>query len=582
MTPKPFTPTEEQRAVIGLDGSAFVDACPGAGKTRILIERARKLFGAMGHGRGIAFLSFTHAAVFELETRLSQERLLPAPAFPNFIGTFDSFVWQFLVAPFGLPGATVRPRLIADTAGLPVEPFDGAQPLPLSCFCPETGAIFPAEAKSRGFDVSQKQDHQVQAYQTTASRIRERLLERGHLGFDEARSLALQRISDTQTAQRIVLALKGRFCEVIVDEAQDCNPDDLRIIAWLRDSGLPTKVVCDPNQAIYEFRGGVTDHLYSFAETFPAEQRKKVSGNFRSSPDICKAVAGFRPIAVRGDLDEALGPLKEHAAPVEILSYGGSSVPPLIGETFSAILRDANIHPSSAPIVASTKASGAAASGQPKATGSGHRTLRLAEAVSEFHFAAGYSDMKKAMDSAHELFLQLEGKLSGASYHQYIADNDIDPVSWRSQVVAVLRMLRFFPDVHGDARGWHGAAKQVLQRELSIEDGQSISQKLKWNAGLEDLLADAPADTVLPRTIHSVKGMQFPAVCVVTTSRTLGGILDFLQTGEPADQAENARKLYVAASRAEKLLVIAAPRSQAPRLKEHLEAQGASVNIRNI
>ena len=581
MTPKPFVPTEEQRAVIEQDGSAFVDACPGAGKTRILIERARKLFGTLGQGRGIAFLSFTHAAVFELETRLGQERLLPAPVFPSFLGTFDSFVWQFLIVPFGLQGTTVRPRLIADTAELRVEPFDGAHILPLSCFCPETGTIFEAAAKSKGFDVAQKSAGQVQAYETSAKRIRERLIEHGHLGFDEARALALQRISDAATSQRIALALNGRFCEVIVDEAQDCNPDDLRIIEWLRDSGLPTKVVCDPNQAIYEFRGGVTDHLYTFADTFPVDRRKNVTGNFRSSPNICKAVAGFRPPASRGDPDEALGPLKEHSAPVEILSYGGISVPSSIGETFSGILLTTGTDVSSAPIVAATKASGAAASGQPKGLNSQHRTLRLAEAGSDFHFASGYSDMKKAMESAHALFLELEGKLRTMSYHQYISDNDIEPVSWRSQVVALLRSLRFSPGVHTDARGWHNAVKQVLERELSIEDGHSISQKLRWNGSLDGLLADTPTETVLSRTIHSVKGMQFPAVCVVTT-RTLRGILDFLETGEPADNAESARKLYVAASRAEELLVVAAPRSQAQRLKTHLEAQGTSVNIQNI
>ena len=437
-------------------------------------------------------------------------------------------------------------------------------------------------AKSKGFDLSQKSDYQVQAYETTARRIRERLLERGHLGFDEARSLALKRISDAATAQRIALALKGRLCEVIVDEAQDCNPDDLNIIAWLRDSGLPTKIVCDPNQAIYEFRGGVTDHLYTFADTFHADNRMSVTGNFRSSPNICKAVAGFRPLAVRGSADEALGPNKEHTAPIEILSYTGRGVPPSIGITFSSILKAAAIDPASAPIVAATKGSGAAASGQPLALGSKHRTLRLAEAVSEFHYATGYSDVKKAMESAHALFLELEGKLGTLSYHQYISEKDVEPLSWRSQVVSLLGLLRFSQDVHYDARGWHSAAKEVMGRELSIDDNQSISQKLKWNEGLSGLLGAAPANTALSRTIHSVKGMQFPAVCVVTTSSTLKGILDFLQAGEPAAQAESARKLYVASSRAEKLLVIAAPKSQAQRLKTHLEAQGASANIRNI
>jgi ATP-dependent exoDNAse (exonuclease V) beta subunit len=75
--------------------------------------------------------------------------------------------------------------------------------------------------------------------------------------------------------------------------------------------------------------------------------------------------------------------------------------------------------------------------------------------------------------------------------------------------------------------------------------------------------------------------MEYPAVCVVTTT-TLKGILDFLETGEPTDKAEDARKLYVAASRAEELLVIAAPKSQAERLKTHLCGQGAMVMVTNI
>jgi superfamily I DNA/RNA helicase len=119
-----------------------------------------------------------------------------------------------------------------------------------------------------------------------------------------------------------------------------------------------------------------------------------------------------------------------------------------------------------------------------------------------------------------------------------------------------------------------------LARELSIEDGQSIAQKLRWNAVLDAALAAVPAATAMPRTIHSVKGMEYPAVCVVTTKPTLKGILYFLETGEPADKAEDARKLYVAASRPQKLLVVAAPKSQADRLKTHLSGQGANVTIK--
>jgi len=582
MNQQPFTPTEEQRAVIGHDGSAFVMACPGAGKTRVMTERARRLFQVIPPGRGVAFLSFTQAAVSELETRLRQEGLLSTPVFPSFIGTFDSFVWQFLVAPFGIEESDARPRLIADIADLAVEPFEGAHPLPLSCFCPQTGAIFELAAKRKGFDVSQKPDYQIQAYTTAATRLRSGLRERGQLGFDEARAVALERLNDPEQAGRIAAAIAGRFCEVIVDEAQDCNPEDLTVISWLRESGLSVKVVCDPHQSIYEFRGGVTDHLFEFADTFPADRRKKLTGNFRSTPNICKAIAQLRPPSVRGAPDEALGPLKEDATPVHILSYQGTAVPASIGTTFCTLLQEAGINVSSAPIVAATKASGAAAAGQPRPSNGNHRTIRLAEAITDFQFAAGFSDMKMAIESVHQILLELEGRLGGHSYHQYIIENEIEPASWRSKVISILRALRFDPDTHADARAWHEATKDLLAHELTIEDGQSIAQKLRWSAGLNAALASVPAETALPRTIHSVKGTEYPAACVVTTTSTLNGILNFLETGEPDDKAEDARKLYVAASRAEKLLVVAAPKSQAERLKTHLCGQGATVRIKEI
>ena len=577
-----FEPTEEQDAIIYHDGSAFITACPGAGKTQVMAERARHLFENMPLGRGVAFLSFTRQAIFELEKRLQTESVLPNRIFPSFLGTFDSFVWQFLVAPFGIKGSEANPRLVADVSEISVAPYDGAHSLPLSCFCPETGMIFEQAAKSRGFNVSQKLSSHIKAYETAAAKTRKNLRERGQLGFDEARDVALDRLKDSILAERIANALSGRFIEVIVDEAQDCNPDDLMIVSWLRDSGLTVKVVCDPNQSIYKFRGGVTDHLHEFADSFPVENRKNLTGNFRSTPNICKAIAQFRPQSVRGEPDDALGPLKASTTPVRILSYKGQSVPASIGTTFYNLLKEENIEVASSPIVAATKASGAAAVGQPQPKKSNHRTIRLAEAVTGFQFAAGFNEIKSAVDGAHQVLLEIEGHLDQCTYRQYLAEHELDIAEWRSQVISILDELRFDPAKHSDAREWHAAAKKLLSRELSIGGGESISQKLKWNNNLDEALAVVPSTTAKPRTIHSVKGTEYPAVCAVATAPTLKGILDFLDTGEPANKAEEARKLYVATSRAEQLLVIAAPSSQAERLKAHLGFQGANVTILKI
>ena len=85
----PYCPTDQQKTVIIHDRSAFVTACPGAGKTRTMVERARHLADRTDDKRGVAFLSFTNAAVDELQGRLRLFGLLPSPLFPSFIGTFD-------------------------------------------------------------------------------------------------------------------------------------------------------------------------------------------------------------------------------------------------------------------------------------------------------------------------------------------------------------------------------------------------------------------------------------------------------------------------------------------------------------
>lgn len=542
----------------------------------VLAQRAHRLLDNIPSGRGVAFLSFTKAAVSELELRLRDIGVLRSPVFPSFVGTFDSFVWTFLVAPFGVSGSEARPHLVGDIDDRDVRPYSGAQALPLYAFEPGTGEIIPDAAKRRGFDVARKQPHQVQAYETAARRLRSVSHENGFLGFQAARTEALARLRDEQLSPRIARALAGRFVELVVDEAQDCNPDDLEIITWLRGTGIPVKVVCDPNQAIYGFRGGVTSELDSFEATFRADERLGLNGNFRSTPSICRAIAQFRPVDVRGTHDTPLGRLAQDRTPVHVITYPGPSVVGSIGQRLSEILDGFDIEPADCPVVAATKASAESAVGRPRVSTSRHRAVRLAEAVTTYQFASGFIDVRAALERAHELFLDIEGHLSTVSYGQYLADEALEPVTWRPQVMATLNELRFDPTKHKSPKGWHDAAKSVLNSRLTIPQGRSIAQMLSWNAAVEGALIATPTGAIAARTIHSVKGMEFPAVCVVTTTSTLKQVLDYLDGG-PVESAEEARKLYVAMSRAQRLLVVASPESQAERLVAHLAAQDADI-----
>lgn len=60
-------------------------------------------------------------------------------------------------------------------------------------------------------------------------------------------------------------------------------------------------------------------------------------------------------------------------------------------------------------------------------------------------------------------------------------------------------------------------------------------------------------------------------------------IIAHLQTGGgSADDAEDARKIYVAASRAKRLLVLAVPRNSAPKLEALLAANGCIAQRHDI
>ena len=111
----------------------------------------------------------------------------------------------------------------------------------------------------------------------------------------------------------------------------------------------------------------------------------------------------------------------------------------------------------------------------------------------------------------------------------------------------------------------------------------TIKQRLRSTSGLEAALVSPPLDSHPVRTIHSAKGLEFAAVCVVMTSSKTNKILAHLETGEgTAGDAEDARKIYVAASRAKRLLVIAVPKNSAPKLEALLASYGCKTQRHDI
>jgi hypothetical protein len=113
--------TDEQRRFAEHGAEAFVEACPGAGKTRTILARLAHVGNTLPPRRGVAVLSFTNKAIEEFKARSAEVDVAHLLRHPGFIGTFDAFVRQFLFAPTGVEGTSLKPHVVESWDSLLVE-----------------------------------------------------------------------------------------------------------------------------------------------------------------------------------------------------------------------------------------------------------------------------------------------------------------------------------------------------------------------------------------------------------------------------------------------------------------------------
>lgn len=226
-------------------------------------------------------------------------------------------------------------------------------------------------------------------------------------------------------------------------------------------------------------------------------------------------------------------------------------------------------------MLAATWSSAGNAVGRAMPDAGNDKNLSLAEAAMAFHFAFETGKRREALARLHRVFLLVRGEIATASlYSRYVLDQGLDDGRWRPEIIAIGQALRLGDGETADA--WLQRARDLLAPRL-VGDA-TINQRLRNNTKLGEILACGSPSALPARAIHAVKGLEFPAVCVVLTSRTAGGIIDVLN-GVSTDRklVEDARKIYVAASRAERLLALAVPKNRANALKALLAAGGGHV-----
>ncbi|MCU1382602.1 MAG: ATP-dependent helicase UvrD/PcrA [Acidobacteria bacterium] len=566
-------PTNEQRDVISCDGAAFVQACPGAGKTETIIGRVSSLLTVLPPRRGVAVLSFTNAALEEFTRRCREVSLDRVLGHPNFVGTFDAFIRHFLVLPGGITGCTARPNIIESwkTVNIDVRlrgnrAFRG-QGVSLDRFDPATGGVDVARIGIQALR-NHVQQHQLE-YERVARATRARLRMHGTLSAADARIEACQKIRDAELQAALGAALGARFREVLVDEGQDCNSHDLEILRWLRAHGVLITLVADPDQAIYEFRRSAPAELAAFRQSYPAENRLRLTGNFRSTPAICALAATLRS---EGTADRSVGATAGSAQPILVYPYSGAVTPDIgvrSGQCISQLLEST----ATSIVLAHNRNSALRAVGRDSPEGGTSRIETLARTVAVFHSeSVNLRARESALRDIELLLLELMGRLAEhETSAQALERHGMNRRVMRRQALEVLTGIRkHCPDDDAARLEWVDAARHAVDNlKLSLPAGQSTARFFRTPPGAAwaRSLRVRHQTNLACGTVHEAKGKQFDAVVVVIppdrapTNHTA----ELFTAWETRTELEAKRVVYVAVTRARRLVVLAVPLAYAPR-----------------
>jgi DNA helicase-2/ATP-dependent DNA helicase PcrA len=295
---------DQRRAAEVVDGPLLIIAGPGSGKTRTLTHRLAHLIGECGAPADACLaITFTRRAAAEMRERLAH--LLPGIADRLAIHTFHSLGLTILREHAGAVGLAdgfriaseaERTQALADALGVPTRKAETLMraiskarrtqtTTPRAAAANTSGTTSANDAVSSSNSSSSSGSSSAEIVE--ASRAYQRALStRNWVDFDDLVSLPVRALSaDAALAD----AYRQRFRWLSVDEFQDVDEQQYRLLTLLAAPDANLCVIGDPNQAIYGFRGADASCFDRFARDYPRAVAIPLSRNYRSSGTIVTA-----------------------------------------------------------------------------------------------------------------------------------------------------------------------------------------------------------------------------------------------------------------------------------------------------
>ncbi|HEX5135789.1 MAG TPA: UvrD-helicase domain-containing protein [Planctomycetota bacterium] len=586
----------EQRAAILHDaGPLLVVAGAGSGKTRVITRRVARLVRDGAQPREVLALTFTNKAAKEMRERV--EKLVPVPDL--WVCTFHGFAARVLRR-FGDRVGYGREFTIYDTEDrasvlkqvLKEQGIDDLTP----------GEVGHAISRVKnGLDRAGAVGWRAERVTAVMRLYGERLRAANAMDFDDL-LLNLLRLLDEDADARARLEARARW--LLVDEYQDTNSVQYRILKALSGSERNVCATGDPDQSIYRWRGATIRNILDFERDFPGARVLTLDRNYRSTQailDVANAVirhnrdryekelrtenppgARVREVRCGSDEDEAIAVVGEVRAriaagrrPRDIAVFYRTNAQSRMLERAMALsgipyrvvgavefyrraeVKDilAYVRLARNPLdvaalrrILNVPARGLGAAAEERllaaaaAKGTGPREVLRDAAV-----LSGFGRSRKAIEGFAALLARIE-TLPAEDPARFV-EGVIEETQYRNYLG--VGTPRAEVDRLGNVDELLNAAAEYARREP--EGG--IDGFLEENALVSDQDAyDGAADAVSLMTVHSAKGLEFP--CVLVTGLEEQVLPHALSLDTPEEIEEERRLFYVAVTRAREDLLL--------------------------
>jgi uncharacterized protein (TIGR00375 family) len=279
---------DQQHAVDHPSGTMMIVAGPGTGKTRTITHKIARMIASGADVDRMLAVTFTNKAAGEMKERL--RTLTGASVTLPFVGTFHALGYRILrrsmeETPLSVVDEEMRKELVRDALALNglLNKGSGIRVDDLM------GWIVSAKQNNRSSSDSLvdlcPQDRVamfVQCYETY-----EHLLHVQHLADFE--DLIFRTVQLLEKKKEITNRYINRFRDIFIDEYQDINPGQYRLIQLLAGKTANICIIGDPDQAIYGFRGSATSCFKWFLDDFPETRAHFLTKNYRSTQTILDA-----------------------------------------------------------------------------------------------------------------------------------------------------------------------------------------------------------------------------------------------------------------------------------------------------